>query len=108
MSATYGIVYSRDAIEDLRDIGQYVSRMSGSSEVAQRQLRMIRDAVRRLETLPKRHPLVEDDLLARQGYRRMNVGSYAIFYLVDEGQRSVQVVRIAGGRRSLREALGAW
>ena len=103
MSEAYDIVFSGDFADDLRDIGRYVERVSGSPETARRQLRRIRDATRALSSMPKRHPIIDGGSLSQLGLRRMRVGNYVVFYRVDDESRKVLFVRVVYGRRSLRD-----
>lgn len=107
MSDAYLVSYSLNAREDLEDIARYISQTLGLRKAALQRLRTIRDAIRSLERMPLRHPLVEDDALPQRDYRRMNVGNYAIYYVVDEDAHEVLIVRIAGARRELRRILGS-
>lgn len=107
MSDAYFVSYSLNAREDLEDIARYISQTLGLRKAALQRLRKIRDAIRSLESMPLRHPLVEDEALSRRDYRRMNVRNYAIYYVVDEDAHEVLIVRIAGARRELRRILGS-
>ena len=106
MSGAYRVDYSRDAADDLLDIKGYVEQVSGSPRTARRQVNAIRKAVRRLEAMPARHPIIEEGAMARRRIRQLNFGSFAIFYVVDEERRRVSIVRIVGGRRDLRGIVG--
>ena len=48
MSGRYDIIFSKDFADDLRDIGRYVERVSGSSATSRRQLKRILDAAKGL------------------------------------------------------------
>ena len=106
MSGAYRVDYSRDAADDLLNIKGYVEQVSGSPRTARRQVNAIREAVRRLEAMPARHPKIEGGAMERRRARRLSVGSFAIFYVVDEERRRVSIVRIVGGRRDLRGIVG--
>ena len=106
MSGTYRVDYSRDGADDLLNIKGYVEQVFGSPRTARRQVNAIRETVRRLEAMPARHPIIEEGAMERRRVRRLNVGSFAIFYVVDEEGHRVSIVRIVGGRRDLRGIVG--
>jgi plasmid stabilization system protein ParE len=101
MSGRYDIVFSKDFADDLRGIGGYVERVSGSPETSRRQLRRIRNAAKGLTSMPKRHPIVDEGIASQLGLSKATVGNYAIFYRVDDESRKVLVDRVIYGRRSL-------
>ena len=101
MSGRYDIIFSKDFADDLRDIGRYVERVSGSSATSRRQLKRILDAAKGLASMPKRHPVVDEGIAAQLGLRKARVGSYAIFYRVDDESRKVLIDRVMYERRSL-------
>lgn len=106
MSGTYRVDYSRDAADDLLGIKGYVEQVSGSPRTTRHQVNAIREAVRRLEAMPARHPIIEGGAMELRRVRRLNVGSFAIFYVVDEERCRASIVRIVGGRRDLRGIVG--
>lgn len=106
MSGAYRVDYSGDAADDLQDIKGYVEQVSESPRTARRQVNAIREAVRRLEAMPARHPIIEGGAMEQRRVRRLNVSSFAIFYVVDDERRRVSIVRIVGGRRDLRGIVG--
>ena len=89
MSGRYDIVFSKDFADDLRGIGGYVERVSGSPETSRRQLRRIRNAAKGLTSMPKRHPIIDEGIASQLGLRKATVANYAIFYRVDDESRKV-------------------
>ncbi|GHU50654.1 hypothetical protein FACS1894127_6200 [Clostridia bacterium] len=60
----------------------------------------LKKAMFSLDTSPHSCPLVRDDALAAQGYRGMFVDSYAVFYVIAESEKTVNVSRVLYGRRN--------
>jgi len=46
-------------------------------------------------------PLYHDDRLRIQGYRLVVIGSYLLFYLIDDKSLTVDIVRILYGKRDV-------
>ncbi|MBR3158400.1 MAG: type II toxin-antitoxin system RelE/ParE family toxin [Atopobiaceae bacterium] len=101
MREAYEIVYSPESVQDLRDISRYITSTLHSPQSARRTVAKVRDAIRSLAHMPKRHQLVSITSLATIGIRRIIVGNYLVLYLVDDDAKSVTVSRIIHGGRNL-------
>ena len=100
MSSFY-VCYSDEAKDDLRNIFMYIAYNLGSRDNAEGQVNRIREAVKNLDKYPKRNPPVPYEPWTSLGMRRLNVDNYAVFYLVDEDNERVEIVRIPFGARDL-------
>ncbi len=100
MAARHKILWTGLALEDLRQIREYVRRDNPAA--AGRLAKRIRDRADRL----REHPLAGRRVpeLETSGYREVIVPPYRIVYEVCEG-RKVVVLRVWHGRRDL-EASG--
>jgi len=59
MREAYRIVYSSEALDDLKDIYRYIAFQFSAHDTAREQTGRLRAAVRSLGTLPLRHRKVE-------------------------------------------------
>ena len=64
---------------------------------AKRQVRCIRNEVRSLDHFPERYAAVDFDQLASMGLRKVPVGNYIVYYLIDLEKQTVTIVRILYG-----------
>ena len=96
------IHYSAEARQDLRDIREYISDELMAPTAAANQVREIMDAIRKLEEMPMRHRLYEDEPWHSQGLRFLPVGNYLVFYIPDEVSTTVKIIRIMYGGRDVR------
>lgn len=101
--SNYYICYSDEAKEDLRNIFMYIAYELGSRDTAERQVNRIRDAIKKLEKFPKRNPSVPYEPWASLGMRRLNVDNYVVFYLVDDSNERIEIVRIPYGTMDLNK-----
>ena len=99
--SNYYVSYSDEAQDDLRNIFMHIAYNLGSRDNAKGQVNRIREAVKKLDRFPKRNPPVPYEPWAGLGMRRLNVDNYAVFYLVDEDNEHVEIVRIPFGARDL-------
>ena len=58
-----------------------------------------------LDHMPARHSIVRDEPYAPLGLRMMPVENYIAFYVIDEANREVHVIRILYKRREWQNLL---
>ena len=97
----YSISYTDEALQDLRDIFDYISIELKSPRVAASQVKRIRDEVRSLDLFPKRYKVVEWEPWMKRGMHQMSVDNFIVFYVVSETAKAVQIVRIFYGKRDI-------
>ena len=101
----YDVVYSAEARQDLRDIYEYIAYELLVPEIAAGQVDRIMKAARSLEQMPMRHRLYEEEPWHSQGLRFLPVDNYLIFYLPDETNNVVNIIRIMYGGRDVKKQL---
>ena len=101
----YSVVYTDEALQDLRNIYEYISVELKAPKTAAAQVRRIRDEVRSLETLPRRYRCVDWEPWATMELRQLPVNRFVAFYLVKDAAKSVQIFRILYGKRDLPNAM---
>jgi len=53
----------------------------------------ILEKLKRIKENPKIRPLVRDEYLSNLGYRLINVKNYMIFYIIDDDNKHIKVIR---------------
>jgi len=101
----FNVVYSSEARQDLRDIYEYIAYELLEPDTAAGQTNRIMKAARSLEQMPMRHRLYEEDPWHSQGLRFLPVDNYLIFYLPDETNNIVNIIRIMYGGRYVKRQL---
>ena len=97
----YSVQYSDEALHDLRSIFSYLANERRERSIAQAQVRRIRDAIRSLDSFPKKFRTVDWEPWASMGMHQMAVDRYIVFYLVTEDRKAVSIVRIFYGGRDI-------
>lgn len=97
------IYYSAEARQDLRDIREYISDEIMAPIAAANQVRKIMAAIRKLEEMPMRHRLYEDEPWHGQGLKFIPVGNYIVFYIPDEVSMTVKIIRIMYSGRDVKK-----
>ena len=86
--------YSEDAEQDLQGIYDYIANVLLEPATAENQTDRILDAVDTLDYMPLRYRLCDKGPWRSKGLRVLPVDNYLVFYLPDESQNSVSIVRI--------------
>lgn len=105
MSGQYGVVYSPEALNDLRDLYSYIASQLLAPDAAQNQVSRIRKEIRSLDLMPSRHPLVGWEPWQSMNMRKMPVDNFVIYYMVDDDTFRVTVIRILYGGRDAENIL---
>ena len=101
----FNVVYSSEARQDLRDIYEYIAYELLEPDTAAGQTNRIMKAARSLDQMPRRHRLYEEEPWHSQGLRFLPVDNYLIFYLPDETNNIVNIIRIMYGGRDVKKQL---
>lgn len=97
--SSYDIDITKPAEKDLHEIGRYISEELLKPDKAVKVVDKIADEIFKLEEMPFRNAIVDDDKLASQGIRKFIIDNYIVFYVVNEEKKRVTVVRILYNRR---------
>ena len=101
----FDVSYSAEARQDLRDIYEYIAYELLVPETAARQAERIMKAARSLEQIPMRYRLYEREPWHSQGLRVLPVDNYLVFYLPDETNATVSIIRSMYGGRDIENQL---
>ncbi len=95
----YQVFLSNQASADLRDIFQYIAVDLQSPENAVRQIRRLEEHIRSLDKLPYRFRKYETGHWKNRNLRVMPVDHYCVFYIPNDDEKAVTVIRIMYGGR---------
>ena len=101
----YNVILETTAVLDLRGILDYITDILKQPEAAERIFLSIEKKVMALNVMPARHSIVRDETYAALGVRMMPVENYIAFYLIDEINLEVHVLRILYKRRQWQSLL---
>ena len=91
---SYRVVFSDGAISDLFAVYEYIAKIQLEPDNAKELIRKIKEAVDSLSIFPKRHPVVTFSPLKEEEMRYFAIKNYNIYYLVDDENHLVNIVRI--------------
>ena len=101
----YNVILETTAVLDLRGILDYITDILKQPEAAERIFLSIEKSVMTLNSMPARHGIVRDEPYATLGVRMMPVENYIAFYIIDEVNLEVRVLRILYKRREWQDLL---
>lgn len=102
MSDRYTVVYSPEALNDVKDIYTYISDELKVPDTAGKQVNRIRKKICALDFMPSRYEIVDWEPWKSMKMHRMPVDHFVVFYLVDADMMAVTIIRIVYGGRDLR------
>lgn len=82
------------AEKDLEDIGDYIAYELLNGDAAINTIKEIRKKINDLKYFPERNELDEDSFLAELGVRMDYYRNYKIYYVIDNREQIVYIVRI--------------
>ena len=101
----HAVEASQAVKDDLRGIYTYIDGVLCEHAAAVRIYGRLKGAIRSLEVLPKRQPLVDDPELAARGVRILRVENYIVAYVVHDVPPTVSVLRVLYCRREWQSLL---
>ena len=102
---TYSIEIKESAWSDLKEIYNYIAGELMEPATAKAQYLRIEKAIFSLDSMPERCRRYEKDPWKSRNLRVMPVDNYIVFYLVDNENKTVTVIRIMYGRQNTEKEL---
>ena len=101
MSEAYSIIYSPEAIKDLRKIYSYIAFELLVPSTAEGPVNRIRKTIRSLDFMPSRNPIVDWEPWKSMGMHKVPVDNFIVFYTVTDDTQTVTIIRIVYGGRDI-------
>lgn len=101
MSDVYNIVYSPEALDDIRKIYSYIAYELQVPDTALNQVNRIRKKIRSLDFMPMRYTIVEWEPWKSMQVHKLPVDNYIVFYLADSYTMTVTIIRIVYGGQNI-------
>lgn len=101
----YQVFTTEKAEEDLSSIADHLIYKLLAGETALKQIDRIEQAVMSLEEMPERYHIYDKEPWKEKGLRVMNVDNYLVFYITDNENKAVTVIRIMYGKRDVESQL---
>ena len=103
----YKVKYSDDAKRDIENIFSHIADVLIEPASARRLTDKLIEKANSLDFMPFRHQACETEPLKSRGIRFFPVDKYLIFYLPNENQKTVEIIRIMHGSADVEKHLPA-
>jgi plasmid stabilization system protein ParE len=101
----YSLNITDIAEEDILSTVRYIANVLKNSIAANTLLDEIEKHEKILEDTPGIYPFVHDEYLAGRGLKYVKIKNYLLFYIIDEKNEIVNVIRFLYGRRDWKNIL---
>jgi plasmid stabilization system protein ParE len=101
----YSVYISEIAENDILTAAQYISNVLNAPIAANRLLDEIEKKERFMEYNPYIYPVVPDKILAKREIRFVSVKNYLMFYIVNDNEQMIYVIRFLYGHRDWKNIL---
>lgn len=92
--STYKVITLPLAEDDIADQTDYIAFELKSPETAINMVRGFKNTINSLSIFPQSHELDEDEELAKYGIRKTYYKNYKIYFLIDEREQTVYILRV--------------
>lgn len=99
----YRILFSEEAMEDIKSITWYINEISESKELAKKYHEELVSDILGLELMPNRFELVKVKFIEQNNIRKLVHKNYLVFYYVNDDEKTVNVVSVINGLRDWKE-----
>ena len=101
----YEVRMTEKAYESLRDIARHISYNLMSPQTAVKTVNYIRNELSKLDSMPSRIPLVNEEPWRSEGIHKMIIKKYIAYFIINEDLCIVNVLYIAYGRKNQKNIL---
>ena len=101
----YEVRMTEKAYGSLRDIARHIAYNLMSPQTAVKTINYIRNELSKLDSMPSRIPLVNEEPWSSEGIHKMIIKKYIAYFIINEDQNIVNVLYVAYGRKEQKNIL---
>ncbi len=90
----YKIRITRQALAHLREIRRYIEVELAAPDAVLNTIRAIRTEIAKLSYMPQKIQTVDEKPWNDEGFRKIRVKNYYVYFWIDEGSRKVQIIAV--------------
>lgn len=95
----YTVNLTQNAIDDIGEIFEYISDVLCEKETAINIINLLHQNILSLEEMPGRFRTYENEPWKSRGLHIMPVKKYLVFYIIDDDNKTINIVRVLYGSR---------
>jgi len=105
MKKRYSVKITRQALEQLEEIKNYIACELCAPDAARRLLLLLKQEMTKLSFMPESVPLTEEEPWRSEKIHRKPVKNFLMYFWIDEAAMKIQVTAIVYAGRAQRQAL---
>ena len=105
MSDLYTVIYSSQALEDLKDIYSCIAFELQVPDTAKNQVNRILKGISSLDFMPARFSNVDWEPWKSMKMHKLFIDNFAVFYLIDSASLTVKIIRMLYGKRDTKSMM---
>ena len=95
----YTVMLTTQASNQILEYASYIQNELLNPQAAKKFVKDLREAIAGLDTMPQRHPQLEEEPWRSQGVRKMIVRGYLVYFWINEQTAVVHVIAVIYGQR---------
>ncbi|WP_455195240.1 type II toxin-antitoxin system RelE/ParE family toxin [Eubacterium ramulus] len=105
MASKFGYRLTKRAESDLDGIVSYIAVELANPKAASDFVDKLQDNIEEARTFPESGSQVNNEFLQVKNVRKKLVGNYIMYYLTNEEEKAIYILRIVYGKRNMDEIL---
>lgn len=101
----YEVKLTEQAIGQIEETVKYISRILQEPETARKWTDTLQFEIKKLDSMPSRYPLTEEEPWRTKGIHKMPVRNFLVYFFIDEENKVVWITAVIYGRRDQIAAL---
>lgn len=101
----YEVKLTAQAIGQIEETVKYISKILHEPETARKWANTLQCEIKKLDSMPSRYPLTEEEPWHTKGIHKMPVRNFLVYFFVDEENKAVWITAVIYGRRDQIAAL---
>ena len=95
----YTVMLTTQASNQILEYASYIQNELLNPQAVRKLVKDLREAIAGLDTMPQRHPQLEEEPWRSQGVRKMIVRGYLVYFWINEQTAVVHVIAVIYGQR---------
>lgn len=105
MESRYQVIIEKYAKEDIKSIFDYISNTLFNKGAAISFIQNIENKFASISLFPRSAPLINNEYIENKNIRKLCIDNYIAFYLIDEANKMVRIIRVISGLVNFIEVL---
>ena len=95
----YKVIFTNDAIIELKDIFNYISQILYSPNTAKELMAKIDESIENLRYMPNAYKVIKKNNGLNLDYRKIIIKNYSIIYTINEEKKQIYIAHIYHSKR---------